>query len=88
MQSEKPTYKKEYEPVNSVDESIWLGNDTPIMESDFTFVFKDRYPCTKGHTLFVPKENNSHLISNPVGCINQLDVENIIKLIKYKIKGS
>jgi len=32
------------------------------------------------------KENNSHLISNPVGCIKQIDVKNIIELIKYKIK--
>ena len=32
------------------------------------------------------KENNSHLILNPVGCIKQIDVKNIIKLIKYKIK--
>ena len=32
------------------------------------------------------KENNSHLISNPVGCIKQLDVKNIIELIKFKIK--
>ena len=34
------------------------------------------------------KENNSHLISNPVGCIKQIDIENIIELINYKIKGS
>ena len=34
------------------------------------------------------KENNSHLISNPVGCIKQIDVKNIIELIRYKIKGS
>ena len=32
------------------------------------------------------KENNSHLISNPVGCIKQIDVKNIIELIRYKIK--
>ena len=32
------------------------------------------------------KENNSHLISNPVGCIKQINVKNIIELIKYKIK--
>jgi ADP-heptose:LPS heptosyltransferase len=32
------------------------------------------------------KENNSHLISNPVGCIKQIDVKNIIELISYKIK--
>jgi len=45
MQSKKSIYKKEYEPVDSVDESVWMGNDTPIMDSDFTFVFNDRYPC-------------------------------------------
>ena len=32
------------------------------------------------------KENNAHLILNPVGCIKQIDVKNIIELIKYKIK--
>ena len=32
------------------------------------------------------KENNSHLISNPVGCIKQIDVKNIIESIKHKLK--
>ncbi len=32
------------------------------------------------------KENNAHLISNPVGCIKQIDVKNIIELIRYRIK--
>jgi hypothetical protein len=32
------------------------------------------------------KENNSHLISNPVECIKQIDVKNIIELIRFKIK--
>ena len=32
------------------------------------------------------KENNTHLISNPVGCIKQIDVKNIIELISFKIK--
>ena len=34
------------------------------------------------------KENNSHLISNPVGCIKQIDVKNIIELNRYKIEES
>ena len=34
------------------------------------------------------KENNSHLISNPVGCIKQIDVKNIIELIRHKLKES
>ena len=33
------------------------------------------------------KENNSHFISNPVGCIKQIDVNNIIDLIKYNMRG-
>ena len=32
------------------------------------------------------KVNNSHLIANPVGCIKQIDVKNIIELIRYKIR--
>ena len=32
------------------------------------------------------KENNSHLISNPVGCIKQIDVKNIIELTRFKLK--
>ncbi len=32
------------------------------------------------------KESNSHLILNPVGCIKQIDVKNIIELIRYKLK--
>ena len=62
MQSKKPIYKKAYERVDCYEESIWMGNDTPIMESDYTVVFKDRYPCVEGHTLFIPKENNSEFI--------------------------
>ncbi len=34
------------------------------------------------------KENNSHFISNPVGCIKKIDIKNIIELIRYKIKES
>ena len=33
------------------------------------------------------KENNSHFISNPVGCIKQIDVNNIIDLVKYNMRG-
>ena len=32
------------------------------------------------------KEINPHLISNPVGCIKQIEVKNIIELIRYRIK--
>tara|TARA_B100001094_G_scaffold158976_1_gene153883 strand:+ start:1838 stop:2239 length:402 start_codon:yes stop_codon:yes gene_type:complete len=57
MQSQKPIYKKPYEKVNHYSESVWLSNDTPIFETEFTAVFKDRYPCVEGHTLFVPKQD-------------------------------
>lgn len=32
------------------------------------------------------KENNSHFILNPVGCIDKIDIENIIKSINTKLK--
>ena len=57
MPSKKPIYKKEYEHVDHYAESIWMGNDKPFMETDYTVVFNDRYPCVKGHTLFVPKKS-------------------------------
>ena len=67
MPLKKPIYKKEYEPVDNVDEAIWLSNDTPVMESDFTFVFNDKYPCVEGHKLVIPKENNSHFVGRSYG---------------------
>ena len=57
MPSQKPIYKKAYEKIDSYSESTWLGNDKPIFENANTAVFKDLYPCVKGHTLFIPKHN-------------------------------
>jgi diadenosine tetraphosphate (Ap4A) HIT family hydrolase len=79
MPSKKPIYKKEYEHVDSVDESIWLGNDIPVMESDFTFVFDDRYPCVPGHKLFIPKENNAHFVGRSYGMAYDYGNEQIKK---------
>ena len=55
MQSKTPIYKKPFEPVNFFEESPWMGNDKPIFEDENTAVFRDKYPCVKGHTLFIPK---------------------------------
>jgi len=79
MPSKKPIYKKPYEPVDNVDESVWFGNDTPVMESDFTFVFDDRYPCVEGHRLFIPKENNSHFVGRSLGMAYDYGNEKIKK---------
>jgi diadenosine tetraphosphate (Ap4A) HIT family hydrolase len=67
MPSKKSIYKKPYEPVDRVEDSVWFSNDTPVMESDFTFVFNDRYPCVPGHKLFIPKENNAHFLGRSYG---------------------
>ena len=79
MQSIKPIYKKEYEAVDSVDEAIWLGNDTPIMETDFTYVFNDRYPCVKGHKLYIPKEDNYEFVGKSYGLAYDYGNEQIKK---------
>ena len=62
MPSQKPTYKKPFEPIGSYEESTWLGNDTPIFENKNTAVFRDKYPCVKGHTLFIPKVDTAEAI--------------------------
>ena len=53
MPSPEPTYKKPFETISKYEESTWLGNDTAIFENEYTGVFKDKYPCVKGHTLFI-----------------------------------
>tara|TARA_B100000941_G_scaffold93566_1_gene64956 strand:+ start:1463 stop:1864 length:402 start_codon:yes stop_codon:yes gene_type:complete len=62
MPLQKPTYKKPYEKIEKYEESTWLGNDTPIFENQYTGVFKDRYPCVPGHTLFIPKQDTPEFI--------------------------
>src|SRR5210317_1668113 len=62
MPSRKPIYKKPYEKVDHYEESVWLSNDTPIFETEFTSVFRDRYPCVEGHTLFIPKKDTPEYV--------------------------
>ena len=64
MPSQKPTYKKPFEKINKYEESTWLGNDTPIFENEHTAVFRDKYPCVKGHTLFIPKHDTPESIGD------------------------
>ena len=62
MPSTKPIYKKPFEPINKYEESTWLGNDTPIFETEYTAVFNDKFPCVPGHKLFIPKQNTSKYV--------------------------
>ena len=62
MQSTKSIHKKPFETIENYEECTWLGNDKPIYESNICAIFKDRYPVTKGHLLFVPKKNDAHTI--------------------------
>jgi diadenosine tetraphosphate (Ap4A) HIT family hydrolase len=72
-------YKKPFEKVDRYEDSVWMGNDTPVMETDFTVVFNDRYPCVTGHKLFVPKENNSHFVGRSYGMAYDYGNEQIRK---------
>jgi diadenosine tetraphosphate (Ap4A) HIT family hydrolase len=54
-----------------------MGNDTPFMETEFTGVFRDRYPCTPGHTLFIPKKNNAEYIGKSYGLASQFGHDKI-----------
>ena len=54
----KSTYKKPGETINCYEECTWLGNSKPVYENKYCAVFRDKYPVTNGHLLFVPKKNN------------------------------
>ncbi len=71
MTSKKPIFKKEYEPIDQYAESTWMGNDTPFMETEYTGVFRDKYPCVPGHTLFIPKKDTSEHIGKSYGLAYQ-----------------
>ena len=77
MTSEKPIYKKEYEPIGHYGESTWVGNDTPFMETEYTGVFRDRYPCVPGHTLFIPKKDTAEYIGKSYGLASQYGKDKI-----------
>ena len=62
MPLKKPIYKKPFEPIEHYEESTWLSNDTPFFENEFTAVFRDKYPCVKGHILFIPKKNTAEYV--------------------------
>ena len=71
MQSEKPIYKKPFEVIDTYEESTWMGNDTPFVETEYTGVFRDRYPCVPGHKLFIPKKNTPEYIGKSYGLAYQ-----------------
>jgi|TARA_R110001592_G_scaffold277502_1_gene544666 diadenosine tetraphosphate (Ap4A) HIT family hydrolase len=62
MPSKKFTFKKAYEIIDAYEESTWMGNDIPVLETEYTGVFNDRYPCVEGHKLFIPKKNTPEYI--------------------------
>jgi hypothetical protein len=86
--SVKNKYKSNYcnGPCGLVD--IFSYEDKIGCYETHKITFKDinSFKNQKNLQRWNKKENNSHLISNPVGCIKQIDVKNIINLIRYKIK--
>ena len=77
MTSKKPIYKKPFEPIDHYEESTWVGNDTPFMETEYTGVFRDRYPCVPGHTLFIPKKDTAEYIGKSYGLASQYGKDKI-----------
>ena len=36
--------------------------DDQVWQNDYVTVFRDRYPVTPGHTLFVPRSDDPHMV--------------------------
>ena len=77
MTSEKPIYKKVFETIDNFEESTWVGNDTPFMETEYTGVFRDKYPCVPGHTLFIPKKDTPEYVGKSYGMAYEYGNEKI-----------
>ena len=73
MQSTKPTFKKPFEEINNYQESTWLGNDNPVYENKICAMFKDKYPVSPGHMLFVPKKAGQSIFWPHIHMIPRVD---------------
>ena len=63
--------KKLREPISCYEESTWVANGSPIWENDKLAVWADKFPCTPGHTLFIPKKDDVEHIQIAYGCAYQ-----------------
>ena len=43
-----------------LEETVWHKNSEPLVKTKYFYVWKDKYPVTEGHILFVPKEEDCH----------------------------
>ena len=86
----KNKYKSLYcnGPCGLVDVFAYEGNVGCYETHRLSFEDISSFKSYKNLQRWNKKENNSHFILNPVGCIQQIDINNIIELIKNKLKES
>lgn len=56
--SQKFIPKNLRKPIKDYKDSTWLANGKPVWENESVSVWKDRFPLTPGHTLFIPKKDD------------------------------
>ena len=86
----KNKYKSLYcsGPCGLVDVFAYEGNVGCYETHRLSFEDISSFKSFKNLQRWNKKENNSHFILNPVGCIKQIDINNIIELLKNKLKES
>jgi diadenosine tetraphosphate (Ap4A) HIT family hydrolase len=47
-----------------LEETVWALNSKPFVDTKDFVVYKDKYPVTEGHLLFVPKVEDWEQIIN------------------------
>ena len=84
----KNKYRSQYcnGPCGLTDISSFMKNVGCYETSQLSFKDIQTLKSLKDLQRRNKKENNSHFISNPVGCIKKIDIENIIQTINYKLK--
>ena len=86
--SVKNKYKSNYcnGPCGLVDIFSYNNKVGCYETHKLNFKYISSFKNQKNFQRWNKNENNSHLISNPVGCIKQIDIKNIIELTRYKLK--
>ena len=84
----KNIYKSNYcdGPCGLVDLFAYKGNVGCYETHELSFEDISSYNNFKNLQRWNKKDNNSHFTFNPVGCIKQININNIIEQIKNKLK--
>ena len=68
-----------------LEETVWHKNSEPLVKTKYFYVWKDKYPVTEGHLLFVPKKKERR--SDITHCFEVAYDWGVRGILDYKWEG-